>query len=199
MPFEGDVVIRQVTDREFELDEPITYRGARDSWVIPARQRTDLTSVPWGLTWLVPKYGRFTKASILHDALCRRSPDLQGPTVPRWQADGIYRRVLRELGVSFLRRWMMWAAVRVFSSAILSKPAHVPGLLVMTLLFGAFVAVPLSAVLVFMVLFWVLEVIAVGLEWGFNRVKRPERRVNVPVVLLRCDRPARQQLAERAA
>jgi Protein of unknown function (DUF1353) len=30
----------------------------------------------------------------------------------RLDADGIFRQAMRELGVPFLRRWIMWAAVR---------------------------------------------------------------------------------------
>src|SRR4029077_4904758 len=33
--------------------------------------------------------------------------------ISRIDADGIFRQAMRELGVPFLRRWIMWAAVRL--------------------------------------------------------------------------------------
>ncbi|WP_458688429.1 DUF1353 domain-containing protein [Nocardia tengchongensis] len=50
--------------------------------------------------------GAYTRAAIVHDYLCGHAP------VDRSDADGIFRRMLRECGVSAPQRWMMWAAVR---------------------------------------------------------------------------------------
>ena len=60
--------------------------------------------------WLLPRYGRYTKAAILHDHLWRVA--VPAGELSLRDADGILRRALRELGVPFLRRWLMWAAVR---------------------------------------------------------------------------------------
>ena len=91
--------------------EPLSYRGAHDEWTVPPRFRTDFASVPRVVTWLIPRYGRYTKAAIIHDYLC----DVAVPRgeISRADADGVFRRALRELGVAFLRRWLMWAAVRL--------------------------------------------------------------------------------------
>jgi hypothetical protein len=40
--------------------------------------------------------------------------------ISRIDADGIFRQAMRELGVPFLRRWIMWAAVRL---GALTNPA----------------------------------------------------------------------------
>jgi hypothetical protein len=76
--------------------------------------------VPGLFTWLVPRYGRFTKAAILHDFLCDEAKE--GRFI-RSQADGIFRRVMRELGVGFIRRWVMWAAVRLGSGWGVFQPS----------------------------------------------------------------------------
>jgi hypothetical protein len=60
--------------------------------------------------WFLPRYGRYTKAAILHDYLWRVV--VPGGQLSRLQADGIFRQAMRELNVPFLRRWIMWAAVR---------------------------------------------------------------------------------------
>jgi hypothetical protein len=112
MPFLGDadVAVKQVDDTSWELLAPLTYQGKRDTFVVPAGQRTDFASVPRVLVWFLPRYGKYTKAAILHDYLWR---ELACTGTIRWvDADGIFRRAMRELGVAFLKRWMMWTAVR---------------------------------------------------------------------------------------
>jgi hypothetical protein len=61
---------------------------------------------------------RYTKAAILHDYLCRVA--VPEGRISRIDADGIFRQAMRELGVPFLRRWIMWAAVRL---GALTNPA----------------------------------------------------------------------------
>ena len=72
---------------------------------------TDFASVPRAFAWFIPRYGRYTKAAILHDYLCRVA--VPAGRISRIDADGIFRQAMRELGVPFLRRWIMWAAVRL--------------------------------------------------------------------------------------
>lgn len=109
-------------------------------YVVPADPVwvTDLASVPAPFTWLVPKDGSHTPAALLHDALI--SPPGKpaeyrdaawDPVQGRWRTreaepvepvtaekgDRIFREAMRQLGVSVLRRWMMWAAVRTRSLA----------------------------------------------------------------------------------
>ena len=79
-------------------------------FVVPAGFRTDFASVPRVVTWLVPRFGAYTLAAILHDWLVTEG--LRTGVVTSRQADGIFRRVMRESGVPVLRRWLMWAGVR---------------------------------------------------------------------------------------
>ena len=81
-------------------------------------ERTDFASVPRVYVWFIPRYGRYTKAAILHDYLC--SIEVPARRISRIEADGIFRQAMRELGVPFLCRWIMWAAVRL---GALTNPA----------------------------------------------------------------------------
>ena len=111
--------------------------------------------------WLIPRYGVYTKAAILHDYLCERHP------VSRRDADGIFRRALRELGVSVLRRWMMWAAVRAgghWSGAGVGQGAL---WLLVAVPAAAFLAVPALVVTVL----WLALFLA--LEWLVYAVTPP--------------------------
>src|SRR5699024_1062582 len=75
----------------------------------PATFHTDLASVPWVFTWLVPRSGVFLPAAVLHDAAVRG--DYAGPAIDRAGADRLFRRAARDLGTGLIRCWLMWAAV----------------------------------------------------------------------------------------
>ncbi len=72
-------------------------------------------------------------------------------------ADGIFRRVLRELGVSAPRRWCMWAAVRVGCRMQDATRADWWRVLAVGVLAVPFLAVPLLVVLLFGGAFRLLE------------------------------------------
>jgi hypothetical protein len=109
MPFTSEVVVRETGEQGWELVQSLVYLGNTDRFTVPAGFGTDFASVPSAFTWLLPRYGRYTKAAILHDWLCRQARE---GGVSRDDVDGLFRRAMRELGVPFLKRWLMWAAVR---------------------------------------------------------------------------------------
>jgi Protein of unknown function (DUF1353) len=115
---ECEVEVRQEGEEHWVTLSPITYRAARETFVVPANQGTDFASVPRYFVWLIPRYGRYTKAAILHDYLCRVA--VENGTISRADADGVFRQAMRTLGVGFLRRWIMWAAVRL---SVVTTPA----------------------------------------------------------------------------
>lgn len=111
MPFiEGAVVVRRLDDERWRLVEALIYSGNRDVWMVPAGFVTDFASVPRVAVWLIPRFGRYTPAAILHDWLC--GPGILDGHISPVDADGVFRRVMRELGVPPVRRWLMWAGVR---------------------------------------------------------------------------------------
>ena len=96
---------------------------------------------------------------MLHDWLL----DKEKPPVSRIDADGIFRRALRELGVPFLRRWIMWAAVRLGGWGKQPGFDGIREALAFVLILVGAVAFVLPAallVLLFLALFTVLEILA---------------------------------------
>lgn len=110
---------------------PLIWTGTKgDTFVVPIGFRTDFATVPRFMHWLVLPYGAYTRAAVLHDWLLVslaewqarhsgsvvRAPmdgsDDQPPANSR-DCDGIFRRVMQDLGVPWFKRWIMWAAVRV--------------------------------------------------------------------------------------
>jgi hypothetical protein len=104
------VDVRQVGDQSWTTLRALRYHGKVQDFPVPVDQSTDFASVPRAFVWFIPRYGRYTPAAILHDYLCRE--EVPG-RISRLEADGIFRQAMRELGVPFLRRWIMWAAVRL--------------------------------------------------------------------------------------
>ncbi|WP_131769358.1 DUF1353 domain-containing protein [Candidatus Protofrankia californiensis] len=107
MPFLSDrIFVEEIDDVRWRLLEPVIYEGKEQVFTVPKGFGTDFASVPRFLTWLVPTYGRYTKAAVLHDWLWKLA---DAGDFDRADADGIFRRAMRELDVAFLRRWLMWA------------------------------------------------------------------------------------------
>lgn len=110
-------VLAQIGPKHFEICMPFRYRHKRGEWLVPHSEEfreTDLASVPGFLLWLVPRYGLHTLAALLHDQLVKPGGRPPGGRV---EADTIFRDALGELGVPWIRRWMMWAAVSLGTTA----------------------------------------------------------------------------------
>jgi hypothetical protein len=103
----------------FTLDQPIGYWDAEVGAVIVpdnlATFRTDLTSVKRFFTWLVSTTGIHLPAALVHDGLIpgRReaSSYVADREIDRVTADRIFRSGMRDLGTSWVQRWLIWAAV----------------------------------------------------------------------------------------
>jgi hypothetical protein len=109
------------------MTEPLTWAGdfrhEPRTFTVPASDTapftTDLASVPRSLTWLFPRYGKYTKAAVVHDFLCQSfgAPPTAAagtallPLTDRSDADELFRALMAQLGVPKLRRFLMWAAV----------------------------------------------------------------------------------------
>ena len=181
------VVVKEIDAKNWEVEEPFTYTGQTQTFQIPVDTPTDFASVPRVFTWLLPRYGKYTLAAILHDYLWR-SMAAEGK-MDYIDADGTFRRAMRELGVPFVKRWIMWAAVRW---GALVKPhgrrrwmRESWRVLLVTILALPLVLPPALVILVFLGIFYLIELIA----WVPLRVARALRRdkskakvVNMPTL-----------------
>lgn len=111
---------------------PLIWTGTQgDTFTVPVGFLTDFASVPRFLHWKVLPYGAYTRAAVLHDWLLvslaewwddYRSGGPNGlgnperavelPPANSRDCDGIFRRVMQDIGVPWDKRWTMWAAVR---------------------------------------------------------------------------------------
>lgn len=166
MPFiSGNVVVKELGADTWQLLKPLIYKGKHQTFTVPAGFKTDFASIPPALAWLGSRYGVYSKAAILHDYLW------DSKDVNRSDVDGIFRRTMRELGVSFLRRWVMWAAVRTsgklkdadFKEVLTWALVAIPAII--------FLAIPAIIVTTWLAMFWVLEYIIFGSLKPFSHKK----------------------------
>lgn len=117
-----DIQLRRVVDAGkewFTLLRPVGYWDRHDRGiVVPAdleQFRSDLTSVPSLFTWLVPRTGAHLPAALIHDGMVGNPGEPQtyvaDHPIDRPTADRILRDAMLDLGVSFVRRWLIWTGV----------------------------------------------------------------------------------------
>jgi hypothetical protein len=176
------VLVRQFDDTDWRLEEEVVYAGRTETFVVPAGTLTDFASVPRVFAWLVPQYGRYTAAAVLHDHLVRVERPA-GRISPR-DADGLFRRAMRELGVPFLQRWFMWGAVRLGSLTDRDgRPGWLrdaPAVLLVLLAALPVVALPTVVIALGFALYELLELLVYGVLVVVRRVRPSDRAVNRP-------------------
>ncbi|HMK10606.1 MAG TPA: DUF1353 domain-containing protein [Acidimicrobiales bacterium] len=111
------VVLRQVSDTEFELEQPFRYDGGPrlGPTVVEADYlgTTDLASVPAFLDWIARPFGRHTPAALLHDQLITDTPERlpEAQRIAPQVADLVFRDAMLDCGARILQTWIMWAGV----------------------------------------------------------------------------------------
>lgn len=129
--FDSELSIQAASATTWRLTSPLIWTGTQgDTFIVPLGFVTDFATVPRFLHWLVLPYGAYTRAAVLHDWLLvelatwslatdygRAVPSDMPPEPPAnsRDTDGVFRRVMQELGVPWAKRWIMWAAVRIAS------------------------------------------------------------------------------------
>ena len=175
MPFLGEsdttdpkVEIRQVGPNAFQLMKGFRYRepGTNEpTYVVKPhdltrgpenRNSTDLASVPPYLWWFVASHGRHTRPAVMHDQLIFGDD--------REDADRLFRVSLEEVGVSFLRRWLMWLAVSLATTWEVAKRRLVGFVTHLVLFFAALVFVWVGQI------HWSIPAAlgVLGFGWGFR-------------------------------
>src|SRR3954463_4586398 len=160
MPFvPGSLTVSRVDAYGWALVDPLVYQGRWQRFVVPAGFRTDFATVPRVVTWLIPRFGAYTLAAILHDWLCTEGIRSRG--VSSREGDGIFRRVMRESGFPVLRRWLMWAGVRWGALTDERRRtgwwASAPGVLAITVLAAPPGVPPVAAILPALVVYGLAE------------------------------------------
>lgn len=125
--FDSELSVRAASATTWMLTSPLIWTGTEgDTFTVPVGFVTDFATVPRFLHWLVLPYGPYVRAAVLHDWLLtelaaspKSHPNHGGgscacpePPANSRDTDGIFRRVMQDLGVPWPKRWTMWTAVR---------------------------------------------------------------------------------------
>jgi len=86
----------------------VGYEGSRDRVTVPAGFVTDFASSPPAVWSLIPPWGKYGKAAVVHDYL------YQTKARSRKEADDIFREAMVVLQVDSVRVFLMYWAVRLF-------------------------------------------------------------------------------------
>lgn len=112
MTFRLPLRLEYLNGRDWLLIEPLRYERANGTFVeVPAGFVTDFASVPRFFWRVLPPTGDYGKAAVLHDFLYRHG--FSGG-FGRRVADLVFLEAMRELGVPWWKRSVMYAAVRLF-------------------------------------------------------------------------------------
>lgn len=119
VPFRTPLSVRHEIGEEWRLLDPLVFEGRDDFFVIRKGFKTDFASIPRPVRWLFDSAGTNSEPGVLHDAVWRESKrdDGKEPRVDPWDADGVFRRALRESGATAMTRGLMWIAVRLTAIA----------------------------------------------------------------------------------
>lgn len=106
-----EMYFRTRNGRDVILTRPYTVRiGMKSTWYsfhIPKGFESDYASVPRFLWRIVPPFGRYARAALVHDYVYRYRKH------SRVVCDDIFNQMMKKLNVSPWRRILMYRAVRM--------------------------------------------------------------------------------------
>ncbi len=102
--------VRKIGKNTWELLAPLIYVGADETVSVPTGFKTDFASVPQPAWWFcAPAAGNHAKPAVLHDFLCETATDQK-------KTDKLFLEAMESNGVGWLKRNMMYWAVRGFQT-----------------------------------------------------------------------------------
>ena len=111
--FIGDLVVTPIGDTiNWKLVKPLTYQSSSgDLYKIPKGFTTDFASTPKWMWCIIHPYGRYGKATVLHDYL------YQTAVLPRDKADLLFKEAMESLSVAPWKIQLLYLGVRLFGKS----------------------------------------------------------------------------------
>lgn len=126
--FTTELVVQALDARKWKVKERFNYNidvaDSLNAVEVPVGFITDFASIPRPLWVLLPPWGQYGKAAVIHDFMYTEHKhstyDAEGVEsfvqIERKQADDIFLQAMEVLGVNVITRYAMYAAVRVFGN-----------------------------------------------------------------------------------
>ncbi len=102
---------------DWRLHSPLDVRYGAHSFTVPAGFHTDLSSIPRWARSVIPQVGRQNRASVCHDWAYEDGV----PGMTRREADRMFLAIMKLDGVNWLRRTVMYTAVRAAGRGLWGK------------------------------------------------------------------------------
>lgn len=120
--------VEAVDARQWKLLEEFGYyigtENSNEYVPVPVGYVTDFATIPRAFWSVIPPWGKYGKAAVIHDFLCtdkyflRKTEDgVEKIECSRKQADDIFLEAMGVLGVDDVTKTMMYAAVRAYAIA----------------------------------------------------------------------------------
>lgn len=125
--FTSELKVSPINDSKWSVLESFVYyigeKGSRDFVEVPPGFVTDFASIPRILWTILPPWGKYGKAAVVHDYLYTAhsrkqvtETDKIDVPVTRSEADRIFLEAMEVLGVNKFTRYSMYYAVRIFGN-----------------------------------------------------------------------------------
>lgn len=109
----SSIILRRVGKSLWETQNRVCTMFAGHTITVPEGFVTDLASVPRPFWNILPPFGHYDRAAIIHDYLYGSKGEIGSIKLTRAQCDEIFRSEMIADGVSGLVANIMWAAVRL--------------------------------------------------------------------------------------
>jgi len=119
--FESDLIIKALPVKggrvRWSVYEPFIYiySKGKAKIIVPIDFVTDFASTPWFLKNIFPSYGKYGKASVIHDYLYSKK------IYTRKKCDLIFKDAMKTSGVSRIKIRIIYLAVRMFGWRFYNK------------------------------------------------------------------------------
>lgn len=126
--FTTELVVQSIDERKWKVMERFNYNidtvDSANAVEVPVGFVTDFASIPRILWTILPPWGKYGKAAVIHDYMYTEHKhsvySAEGVEsfvqIERKQADGIFLQAMEVLGVNKITRYAMYYAVRVFGN-----------------------------------------------------------------------------------
>lgn len=107
------------------VTKPFRFYIAKDTYVeVPYGFLTDGATIPRPLWWILPPWGSYGQASVVHDILCRTleiTYQDQPKAIDHAYADKVFKKAMWRAGTPRWKCNLMYISVRVFHTLFRSK------------------------------------------------------------------------------
>lgn len=113
--------VTQVSPTQWRIDREVTFHVggelSPDVITVPDGFITDFASVPWPASMLIPLSGRHNMAAVVHDFLYSLLGEVKIPNNyrkrTRAECDAVFLEALEACGCNWIKRHIMYRAVRI--------------------------------------------------------------------------------------